>query len=135
MQAPAPTIAPVQAQGPIQRAGPQIRPQPALRPNVPTSGAPAPAPVVQPAPSRDQNGNDLNAQRPVVGPASAQQVHAALAANDRAVAAAPRPAPAAVAAAPRVQQPNNDLATGAANVIRPGLRSSVINQTVDDASK
>jgi hypothetical protein len=158
MQAP-PTVRPVQAQpAPIVRAGPQIRPQPAMRPVQPTSYAPQPPPVAQPAnpmagaiggglggsmgnvgapaPSRDQNGNDLNAQRPVVGPASASQVHAALAANDAAVAAAPRPAtPAPRPATPAAQAPSNDLARGVDQLIRPRAAQAKPMQDADDASQ
>lgn len=115
MQAPVVQARPLQAAPLARPAPPQIRPQPI----VPQLGSARP---VQPAPAgpiTDVNGNRMGA-RPVVGPASPAQVHAALQANDAAVARAPRPQAPVVQAGPAAQEnPTRNLgALNAAQTIQ-----------------
>jgi len=111
-------------------------PNPAMREarNPTTAAFPNPTPVF----TTDANGTRAGA-RPTVGPASADVVHAALAAQDQ-MAHAPRPvAQSQIGATPAnpaldSENPTKDLSLGTA-ATRLSERAGKINAAIDDASQ
>jgi hypothetical protein len=95
---------------------------------------PAPTPVF----TTDANGNRVG-DRPTVGPASADAIHAALAAQDQ-LAKAPRPvAQSQIGATPAnppqdSDNPTRDLSVQTA-ARRLSERAGKVNQAIDDASQ
>jgi len=83
----------------------------------------------------DADGNRVG-DRPTVGPASAEQIHAALKSQD-ALAKSPRPAPAVaedtVGATPAANPTKNLSVANAANTL--ANRGHVIETAIDDASQ